>query len=75
MRHQQHNKHEALERRATSKVLTVKETADALTVSTFTIYGLMRTGQLKSFTIGKRRLIPTAAVDAFIETRLASGDA
>jgi excisionase family DNA binding protein len=48
------------------KVLTVKEAARALRVSKWTVYQLIRTGQLTTFKIGRSRRVPAAAVHDLI---------
>lgn len=54
----------------------VEETRQRLGgVSRQTVYDLINSGKLKSFTIGKRRLIPADAIKAFIadSTQAATG--
>lgn len=41
-----------------------------LSVSRWTGYNLIRSGELESVTIGRARRIPRAALDAFISHRL-----
>lgn len=43
-------------------VLTVDEAAARLRVSRWTLYTLIRSNQLKSFKVGRRRLIEAAAL-------------
>jgi excisionase family DNA binding protein len=54
---------------------TVTETADDLRVSRVKVYELIKSGELASFTIGRRRFIPTAAIESYLEGRLGAGDA
>ncbi|MGK5557676.1 helix-turn-helix domain-containing protein [Actinomadura kijaniata] len=43
-------------------VLTVDEAAERLRVSRWTIYNLIRSNQLRTVKIGRRRLVPAAAL-------------
>ncbi|RNL84314.1 helix-turn-helix domain-containing protein [Halostreptopolyspora alba] len=43
-------------------VLTVDEAAARLRVSRWTLYNLIRSGQLRTIKIGRRRLVPAAAL-------------
>jgi excisionase family DNA binding protein len=43
-------------------VLTVDEAAERLRVSRWTLYNLIRSKQLRTIKIGRRRLIPVAAL-------------
>jgi excisionase family DNA binding protein len=45
-----------------SDVLTIDEAADRLRVSRWTVYNLIRAGRLRSVKIGRRRLVPAAAI-------------
>ncbi|WP_222854312.1 helix-turn-helix domain-containing protein [Fodinicola acaciae] len=47
-------------------VLTVAEACRALRISRWSLYQLIRTQQLSTVTIGRRRLIPVAALHEFI---------
>lgn len=47
-------------------VLTVDEAADRLKVSRSLIYSQLRSGELRSIRLGRRRLIPAAEVDRII---------
>lgn len=51
----------------THMVFTVNEACSALRVSRWTLYNLIRSGQLATIKLGKRRLIPETAVQALIE--------
>jgi excisionase family DNA binding protein len=55
----------------TKKILTVQEVADTLRVHRTTIYRLAKSGELKSYVIGKRRLFKEEDVWAFFENRVA----
>lgn len=48
-------------------LLSVNETAELLGIHRATVYDLLAQGQLRSTTLGRRRLIPRAAVEAFVE--------
>ncbi|TYB49330.1 helix-turn-helix domain-containing protein [Actinomadura chibensis] len=43
-------------------VLTVDEAADRLRVSRWTLYNLIRSNQLRTLKIGRRRLVPVDAI-------------
>jgi excisionase family DNA binding protein len=47
-------------------LLSVTEVADLLGIHRATVYDLLATGQLRSTTLGRRRLIPRAAVEEFV---------
>lgn len=47
-------------------VLTVDEAADRLKVSRSLIYSQLRSGELRSIRLGRRRLIPATEVDRII---------
>ncbi|MGP3961908.1 helix-turn-helix domain-containing protein [Nonomuraea sp. 3N208] len=49
-------------------VLTVDEAAARLRVSRWTLYTLIRSNQLRSFKIGRRRLIEVEALNECIKT-------
>jgi excisionase family DNA binding protein len=48
-------------------VLTVDEAAERLRVSRWTLYNLIRTNQLRTVKIGRRRLIPVSAITECLE--------
>ncbi|SCL20756.1 DNA binding domain-containing protein, excisionase family [Micromonospora rhizosphaerae] len=50
----------------TSKLLAVPEAAARLRVSKWMLYNLIRSRRLRSVKIGDRRLIPVAALRAFL---------
>ena len=47
-------------------LLTAEETAQALRISRTSVYELIRTGQLASVRIGRRRRIPVAAIERYV---------
>jgi excisionase family DNA binding protein len=47
-------------------LLTVAQVCERLQISRPTFYGLLRSGRLKSLTIGRARRVPLAALEAFI---------
>lgn len=53
----------------TTKLVTVDEACEHLRVGKTLLYELLGSGELPSLTIGRRRLIPSAALDAFIEAK------
>jgi len=48
------------------RVLRVEEAARALGIGRSLVYDLIRSGRLRSFKVGSRRLIPAAAIDETI---------
>lgn len=52
-------------------VYSVEEAAHVLRISRDTTYELLRSGQLRSMKVGRRRLIPAVAIHEYIRTRLA----
>ncbi len=48
------------------RVLRVEEAARALGIGRSLVYDLIRSGRLRSFKVGSRRLIPIAAIDEVI---------
>ena len=52
------------------RLLTVPEAMAQLNVSRWTLYNLIRSGELASVTIGRCRRIPADALDTFITQRL-----
>ena len=49
------------------KTITVEEAAHQLGIGRTITYGLIATGALRSLKVGRRRLIPVAAIDEFID--------
>lgn len=52
------------------ELLTVPEVMAALRLSRFKVYDLIRSGDLRSFTIGRSRRVPAEALCAFISDQL-----
>jgi excisionase family DNA binding protein len=48
------------------RCLRVDDAARVLNVGRSTVYDLIRSGRLRSIKIGRRRLVPREALDAFI---------
>ena len=48
------------------RCLGVEEAARLLNVGRSTVYDLIRSGRLRSIKIGRRRLVPRAALDALL---------
>ena len=51
----------------TDLVLTVDEAAERLRVSRWTLYNLIRSNQLRTVKIGRRRLVPVDALGEYVE--------
>jgi excisionase family DNA binding protein len=56
-----------------TRVLRVEEAARVLGIGRSLVYDLIRSGRLRSFKVGSRRLIPIAAIDEVIS--ILSGEA
>ncbi|WP_329615624.1 helix-turn-helix domain-containing protein [Streptomyces brevispora] len=54
----------------THRALTVPEVMDALSLSRFTVYNLIRSRELASITIGRSRRILAESLRTFMETKL-----
>ncbi|MCX5159990.1 helix-turn-helix domain-containing protein [Streptomyces sp. NBC_00264] len=54
----------------THRALTVPEVMDALALSRFKVYDLIRSRQLKSIKIGRCRRVPAEALRSFIDHQL-----
>lgn len=54
---------------APDRLLDVYEAASALSLGRTALYGEIARGRLRSVTVGRRRLIPSAAIAEFIATR------
>ncbi|MFE4335895.1 helix-turn-helix domain-containing protein [Streptomyces sp. NPDC056831] len=54
----------------THRALTVPEVMEALSLSRFKVYDLIRSRELKSIKIGRCRRVPADAVHAFIDHQL-----
>jgi excisionase family DNA binding protein len=48
------------------RLLTPESVAEHLSLSRTTVFGLIKSGQLRSIKIGKSRRVPASAVDEFI---------
>jgi len=48
-------------------LFTIDEAAARLRVSRWTVYNLIRSNQLRTIKIGRRRLVPPAALDECVE--------
>ncbi|MFE3579581.1 helix-turn-helix domain-containing protein [Streptomyces vinaceus] len=55
---------------ATHQALTVPEVMAALRLSRFTVYNLIRSGALPSYTEGRARRIPAESLNTYIRNRL-----
>ena len=53
------------------RLLSVTEAADALGLGRSLAYGEIQAGRLRTLKVGRRRLVPTAAVAAYIIARSA----
>ncbi|MFC5748342.1 helix-turn-helix domain-containing protein [Actinomadura rugatobispora] len=51
----------------TELVLTVDEAAERLRVSRWTLYNLIRSNQLRTIKIGRRRLVPANALAEYLD--------
>ncbi|XRQ08891.1 helix-turn-helix domain-containing protein [Actinomadura welshii] len=51
----------------TDLVLTVDEAAERLRVSRWTLYNLIRSNQLRTVKIGRRRLVPANALAEYLD--------
>ncbi|MER7820305.1 helix-turn-helix domain-containing protein [Streptomyces sp. NPDC096153] len=54
----------------THTALTVPEVMEALKLSRFTVYNLIRSRELPSILVGRSRRIPADALRTFMETKL-----
>ncbi|GGT62446.1 hypothetical protein GCM10010272_00490 [Streptomyces lateritius] len=54
----------------THTALTVPEVMEALSLSRFKVYDLIRSRQLRSIKIGRCRRVPAESLRTFIETQL-----
>lgn len=57
------------------QLLTVDQTIDRLQVKRAKLYQLLMSGELRSITIGRRRLVPESELDAFVARKLAESQA
>ena len=56
-------------------LLTVREVADTMRVSTMTVYRLIREGDMPAIRVGKHFRLRTEDVDAFLDARMVNGGA
>lgn len=56
---------------APERLLSIDQAASALGIGRTALYGELTNGRLRSFKVGRRRLIPVSAIDAYIEVRAA----
>jgi excisionase family DNA binding protein len=59
---------------APSTLLTIDEAASMLRVGRTTIFRLVAEGELMSIKVGRRRLVPTASLDDFVERATGRGN-
>lgn len=52
-----------------TELLTVKEACEALRISAWTFYRLVRQRQISTIRIGRRRFVPVMAIRKFIQQR------
>ncbi len=52
---------------------TVAETAESLGLGKTKTFELLASGELRSFVVGRRRLVPVGEVESFISRHLAGG--
>ncbi len=57
------------------RLLTIKEAADELRVSTWLLYKLIGTNQLQTVSIASRRFVASEDIDSFIENQKGNNDA
>ncbi len=55
------------------ELLTVREVADAMRVSTMTVYRLIRAGSLRAIRVGKHFRIRAHDLDAYLEAQTYQG--
>lgn len=58
----------------THLLVPVDEACERLQLGRTTVYGLLRSGQLPSVYVGRRRLVPAEALDAFVQSLVAQAD-
>jgi excisionase family DNA binding protein len=51
------------------RLLSIKDAARVLGVGVSSVWLLIADGKLKAIRVGRRRLVPVEAIDAFIRTR------
>jgi excisionase family DNA binding protein len=55
------------------RLLTVREVADAMRVSTMTVYRLIRAGQIPAIRVGKHFRIRENDLEVYLEARMVRG--
>jgi excisionase family DNA binding protein len=55
------------EERAPRALLSVEQAAEQLSIGRTTMYALVKSGQIKSVRVGRRRLIPAPELPAFVQ--------
>jgi excisionase family DNA binding protein len=58
-------------RDAPDRLLSVAETADMLGVGRSALYGELQAGRIRSIKLGRRRLVPSGAITAYINEKAA----
>jgi excisionase family DNA binding protein len=53
--------------RLAPRAVSVEAAAKLLSVGRTTMFGLIRSGEVRTVTIGRRRLVPVSEVDAYVE--------
>ena len=56
---------------ATERLLSIDQAAATLGVGRTALYAELSAGRLRSFKVGRRRLVPTSAIEAFIASETA----
>jgi len=56
--------------RESKRLLTIAETASALSIGRSSVYELLRRGEIPSVKLGRARRVPAAALDEFVAKRL-----
>lgn len=56
-------------------LLTVEDVASTLSIGRTQVFELIKSGELQSFKVGRRRLVATKALEAWLATRMATATA
>ena len=56
---------------APDRLLDIRTAAEAMSIGRSALYGLIASGELRSVTVGRRRLIPADAIRRYIAERVA----
>lgn len=59
--------------RLAPRAVSVEAAAELLGVGRTTMFGLIRSGEVRTVTIGRRRLVPVTEVDAYVDRLRGSG--